>query len=199
MKQCKIHKDVQTRTFAIHNDTYSNKCRQLMIDEYKRNPKCFEILMSQKFPHQSIKQALGYKTISRFNFAGVDLGFSFSNKVYDTSNHAEDAICDFIEILFHFPEKLELIYNISEEIFNQITTNIQRGNLTLFIEISASPCTECTQRLIDLIKNYNIQIYTAYDHLYRNPDGGIEKSMHNLSELEKNGAHCKTDDTIIQR
>lgn len=199
MKQCKIHKDVQTRTFAIHNDTHSNKCRQLMIDEYKRNPKCFEKLMSQKFPHQSIKQALRYKTISRFNFAGVDLGFSFSNKVYGTSNHAEDAICDFIEILFHFPIIHRIIYNISEEIYNQIITNIQRGNRTLFIEISASPCTECTQRLIDLIKYYDIQIDIAYDHLYRNPDGGIKRSMHNLMELENNGAHYKTDDNVIQR
>lgn len=194
---CQNHKAYKTE--LISKPIKSSICKnnhtfQFMIDKYNANPDSFDNLMGA-FPYESIKQALGYRTIAEAKVNGIELGMSFSNKAYGDSDHAEDAIFDTMEMIMD----PDLSQNPSNE-FAEIIESIKKTNASVLeLFISASPCKRCMERILDFQKTYNFQVILHYHHLYRDREGGIKSSLEGIKELSKAKITSNEDKELIQR
>lgn len=80
-------------------------------------------------------------------------------------DHAEDAICDAIECM-------EFANSTTESEGKEAGRKFSLNNATLDIELSSSPCKRCKERLLDLIKNYNLSITVTCAKKYAGEAGG---------------------------
>lgn len=172
------------------------KLYQFMIDKYAANKNIFEPLMG-KFPYNNIPQALRYRTIAYASFNGINLGESFSTASWGSSDHAEDAILDVVEgLISKCP--FNMLNGQNESLWNQLQESVNEDKENVLdLYISASPCERCAERIRELAER-GVRINITYHNLYRNPNGGKNKSSEIVNMLREKGATLELDEGTIQ-
>lgn len=134
--------------YAINDNLELEKEAEMCEERYKREPTVqmlrdavaqgSEIMGEKGLSESSFK----YHTFAYFVLEGYEGDTTWSNHEYwmnkGESDHAEDAICDYIE---------ELDWN-----------NIVLHGRKLCIYLSSSPCKRCQERLNEIVKHYGLEI-----------------------------------------
>lgn len=147
--------------YAVNDNMELEKEAELCEEQYKREAPIQMLLKKVAQGSETMgkkglpERSLGYHTSGYFELEGYGSDVVWSNKEYWMNerggDHAEDAICDYIEKL---SQKDDL------------------SGRSLCIYISSAPCKRCQARLNDLVNNYGLKIKVICAKKYGGQKGG---------------------------